>query len=87
MTGRLTKVIPGDPSEPIVMPRLEDPIRLLPDHDGPAVSIQGLIHMENAEDPEHRMVLRLPMTDDTAMRLLALLQAYGERKDLDVPEV
>jgi hypothetical protein len=87
MTGKLTKVIPGDPSEPIVMPLLEDPIRLLPDHDSAVVSLQGLVHMENAEDPEHRMVLRLPMTDAIAMRLLALLQAYGERKDLTVPEV
>ncbi len=87
MTGRLTQVIPGDPSEPIVLPVLEDPIRLLPDHTLPQVSLQGLIHMKNASDPEHRMVLRLPMTDATAMRLLALLQAYRDRKDLPVPEV
>lgn len=63
--------------------RLEGPFELLPAAKVDAVAIQGQMEVN---ETGRRVLVRIPLADDDAMRLLQLLKQFQQRQNLPFPE-
>jgi hypothetical protein len=63
--------------------RLEGPFELLPAAKVDAVAIQGQMEVN---ETGRRVLVRIPLADDDAMRLLQLLKQFQQRRNLPFPE-
>lgn len=63
--------------------RLEGPLELLHAAKAAAVAIQGEMEVN---ETGRRVVVRIPLADDDAMRLLQLLKELQKSRDLPIPK-
>jgi hypothetical protein len=63
--------------------RLEGPFELLPAAKVDAVAIQGQMEVN---ETGRRVLVRIPLADDDAMRLLQLLKQFQQRRNLPFPD-
>ena len=62
--------------------RLEGPFELLPAAKADAVAIQGQMEVN---ETGARVLVRIPLADDDAMRLLNLLRQFQQSRNLAIP--
>jgi hypothetical protein len=76
-------VVVMDGPGPFYFGRLLGPLELLPAKTVDAVAIQGQMEVN---ETGRRVVVRIPLADDDAMRLLQLLEAFQQDRKLPLPE-
>jgi hypothetical protein len=75
-------VVVMDGPGPFYFGRLEGPLKLLPAARVDAVAVEGQMEVN---ETGRRVVVRIPMDDHDAMRLLQLLKKLQQDKNLPLP--
>ena len=76
-------IVVMDGPGPFNFGRLESPLKLLHAEKADAVAIQGEMEVN---DTGRRVLVRIPLADDDAMRLLQLLKDLQQSRHLQVPQ-
>ena len=76
-------VVVMDGPGPFNFGRLEGPLKLVHSAKADAVAIQGEMEVN---ETGRRVLVRIPLADDDAMRLLQLLKELQQSRNLAIPE-
>ena len=76
-------IVVMDGPGPFNFGRLEGPLKLLHAAKADALAIQGEMEVN---ETGRRVVVRIPLADDDAMRLLQLLKEIQQTRNLPIPE-